>query len=111
MDMDKGIHECECLKCQAANEHPEWQVHHQMNLLVSRLDEQQRRWYVAIESRRVGHGGDKLLSQITGLDVETIRRGRRELEGELADRPPNRIRKKGGGRPSAEKSHPGSEGS
>lgn len=111
MDMDKAIHECECLKCQASNDHPEWQYHHQMNLLVSRLDEQQRRWYVAVESRRVGHGGDKLLSQITGLDVETIRRGRRELEGELADRPPNRVRKKGGGRPSAEKSHPGSEGS
>jgi hypothetical protein len=110
MDMDKAIHECECLKCQARNDHPEWQLHHQMNLLVSRLDEQQRRWYVAAESRRVGHGGDKLLSQITGLDVETIRRGRRELEGELADRPPNRVRKKGGGRPSAEKRHPGSEG-
>jgi hypothetical protein len=79
-----------------------------MNLLVSRLDEQQKRWYVAVESRRVGHGGDKLLSQITGLDVETIRRGRRELEGELVDRPVDRIRQKGGGRPSAEKRRPGS---
>ena len=106
--MEKAIHQCECPKCQASKEHPEWQLHHQMNLLVSRLDEQQKRWYVAVESMRVGHGGDKLLSQITGLDVETIRRGRRELDGELADRPPDRIRQKGGGRPSAEKRHPGS---
>ena len=51
------------------------------NLFLSRLDEQQRRWYVALESQKVGHGGDRLLAQITGMNVETIRRGRRELEG------------------------------
>jgi hypothetical protein len=79
-----------------------------MNLLVSRLDEQQRRWYVALESQRVGHGGDKRLSQVTGLDVETIRRGRRELEEELADRPVDRVRQKGGGRHRVEKTTPDS---
>jgi hypothetical protein len=79
-----------------------------MNLLVSRLDEQQRRWYVALESQRVGYGGDKLLSQITGMDVETIRRGRRELECDLADRPPDRIRQPGGGRKAIEKTIPDS---
>jgi hypothetical protein len=47
-----------------------------MNLLLSRLDEQQRRWYVAVESQRVGAGGDRLLAQITGLDEKTIQRGR-----------------------------------
>jgi hypothetical protein len=26
-----------------------------------RLDEQQRRWYVAVESKRIGAGGDRLL--------------------------------------------------
>ena len=71
-----------------------------MNVFLSRLDEQQRRWYVALESQRVGHGGDHLLSQITGMDVETIRRGRRELETELEDRPVDRERRPGGGRPS-----------
>lgn len=80
-----------------------------MNLLVSRLDEQQRRWYVALESKRVGHGGDKLLSQITGMDVETIRQGRRELERDLADRPADRIRQPGGGRKPIEKTTPDSE--
>jgi hypothetical protein len=56
---------------------------------------------VAIESMKVGYGGDDLLSQITGINVETIRRGRRELEADLADRPTDRVRLPGGGRPSA----------
>lgn len=74
-----------------------------MNLFLSRLDEQQRRWYVALESREIGHGGDTLLSQITGMDVETLRRGRRELDEELVNRPAERIRQEGGGRPPIEK--------
>jgi len=72
-------------------------------LLLSRLDERQRRWVVALESERVGRGGDRLLSRITGLDVETIRRGRRELNTALRDRPPGRIRRPGAGRPALKK--------
>lgn len=74
-----------------------------MNVFLSRLDEQQRRWYVGLESKKIGHGGDSLLAQITGMDVETIRRGRRELEEDLQNRPTDRVRQEGGGRPSAEK--------
>jgi len=74
-----------------------------MNLLISRLDEQQRRWYVALEAKRLGHGGAILLAQITGLHVDTIRRGREELDDELANRPADRVRLPGGGRPPVEK--------
>ena len=74
-----------------------------MNLLCSRLDEQQRRWYVALEANRIGHGGDRLLSQITGLDEKTIRRGRGALATLLADRPAERVRRPGGGRPTVKK--------
>lgn len=74
-----------------------------MNLLLSRLDEQQRRWYAAVEAGRLGHGGLVLLTQITGLDDKTIRRGRQELAGSLADRPSDRVRLPGGGRPPVEK--------
>ena len=74
-----------------------------MNLLCSRLDEQQRRGYVALEANRIGHGGDRLLSHITGLDDKTIRRGREELATSLADRPAERVRRPGGGRPTIEK--------
>ena len=74
-----------------------------MNVLLSRLDEQQRRWYVALESKKLGHGGDKRMSEITGMNVETIRRGRQELENSLADRPVDRVRLPGGGRYRVEK--------
>ena len=58
---------------------------------------------VAGESQRVGAGGDRLLAQITGLDEKTIQRGRQELAGELAERPQQRVRLPGAGRPRAEK--------
>jgi hypothetical protein len=74
-----------------------------MNLLMSRLDESQRRWYAAVESARLGHGGDKKLSEITGLDEKTIRRGREEMNESLESRPIDRVRLEGGGRPLEEK--------
>ncbi len=94
---------CQCPHCQQATPHPDWERHHLMNLFLSRLDEAQRRWYVALESTRVGHGGDDLLSQITGLDEKTIRRGREELAASLAQVPTDRVRRPGGGRPPVEK--------
>jgi hypothetical protein len=74
-----------------------------MNVFISRLDEAQRRWYVALESQRIGQGGDRLLSQITGLDEATIRRGRAELQADLAPCPQDRVRQPGAGRPPVEK--------
>jgi len=74
-----------------------------MNVFLSRLDEAQRRWYAALEADRAGPGGDRLLAQITGMDERTIRRGRGELAAGLADAPPDRVRRPGGGRPPVEK--------
>ncbi len=71
---------------------------YQLNLLMSRLDEQQRRWMAALEAKRLGHGGTQKLRDITGLDINTIRRGRRELDAGLVHRPIERIRVAGGGR-------------
>ena len=70
---------------------------------MSRLDEQQRRWYVAVEANRIGHGGIRLLSQITGMDEKTIQRGQQELEQDLAEQPTEQIRQQGGGRQRVEK--------
>ena len=100
------IHQCACGNCQQDGDHPERELHRRMNLLLSRLDEQQRRWYVALESQRVGHGGDRRLSQITGMNVETIRQGRRELDASLQGRPVGRVRLAGGGRPAVEQKDP-----
>ena len=97
------VHTCQCPNCLQEAEHPDKEVHHQVNLLLSRLDEQQRRWYVAVEANRIGHGGVRSLSQITGIDEKTIRRGQQELADELVERPIDRVRLPGGGRPSVEK--------
>jgi hypothetical protein len=97
------LHECGCPVCQASADHPDKAVHRRINLLASRLDENQRRWFVAAEAMRIGHGGDQLLSQVTGMNVATIRCGRRELEGSLEDCPAERVRRVGGGRPPVEK--------
>jgi len=103
--MDINIHVCQCTHCQQQNEHPDQLYHRQINLLISRMDEQQRRWFVAFESIKLGHGGIELMHQITGMDQKTIRRGRRELEKELEGRPRDRIRLQGGGRNRVEKKH------
>ena len=96
---DITVHQCQCPACVRGEDHPDRHLHHTINLLLSRLNEQQRRWLAALESQKIGHGGDKLLSEITGLHPDTIRRGREELDADLQDRPTDRIRKPGGGRP------------
>ena len=101
------MHTCQCPTCQQPGDHPDKAMHRRVNVFLSRLNEQQRRWYVAIESTKAGYGGDVLLSQITGVNVETIRIGRRELAADLADRPTDRVRSEGGGRPLVEKKRRG----
>ena len=96
------VHDCGCPECRAG-EHPERDSHRQLNLLLSRLDEQQRRWVAAREASRLGHGGFQRVAAITGLHPETIRRGRDELAEDLRTRPANRVRLPGGGRPRVEK--------
>ena len=77
-----------------------------MNVLLSRLDEQQRRWYAALEATRLGHGGERLMSHITGLDPQTIRRGRRELASECSERPAEGVYEHPGRGVSAPKKRP-----
>lgn len=97
------IYQCQCGLCQQSVEHTEKMLHHQINLLLSRLDEQQRRWYAAVEATRRGRGGIKAVSEITGMDEKTIARGQRELGTNLSARPHDRVRLAGGGRPPLEK--------
>jgi hypothetical protein len=103
MTAEMTVHVCGCFACRTGEEHPQREDHQQLNLLLSRLDEQQRRWVAAREAKRLGHGGFERIAEITGLHPETIRRGRDELEDELQSRPIDRVRLPGGGRPSVEK--------
>jgi transposase len=91
-------HECKCPRCLQPEDHPDKQLHHQLNLLLSHLSEQQRRWVAAYEAKRLGWGGQTHVSLITGLNRVTIIRGQRELDQELQDRPAGRARVSGGGR-------------
>jgi len=75
-------------------------------LFYSLLDEQQRRLYAGLESLKQGHGGDRKLAQILGLDEQTVARGRQELLA--AKIQADRVRQPGGGRPRVEKKHPAS---
>lgn len=97
------VHICECPICQEGNDNTVIGHHSQINLFLSRLTEPQRRWYVGLLSQAPDSPSDRQLSLITGLDKNTIQRGRRELINELTDLPQGRQRRPGGGRRSAEK--------
>ena len=99
----KIIHQCKCKECKDGTDLVMKEVHHQMNVMMSRLDEQQRRWYAAVEAKRLGRGGITRVRRITGLDDKTIRRGMAEMSKDLSDRPTERVRAEGGGRPRVEK--------
>ncbi len=60
------IHQCECEDCHKTKAHPDQELHRNMNLLFSRLDAQQRRWYAAVEAQRAGQEGTRLMSLIWG---------------------------------------------
>jgi hypothetical protein len=70
-------------------------------LFFSQLDEQQRRLYAGLEAQKIGHGGDRKIAELLGLDVHTVAKGRRELFGEQVQR--GRVRKQGAGRKATEK--------
>lgn len=70
-------------------------------LFFSLLDEQQRRLYAALESFKLGYGGDRKMADILGLDVSTVARGRRELLEH--DVKVDRVRRVGAGRKLIEK--------
>ena len=94
------VYRCRCRACRSHADTSTKQLHARINLLVSTLDERQRRLYVGLESQRLGHGGDRTLAEITGLSVDTVAAGRRELETAQLS---TRTRAPGGGRPRAEK--------
>ena len=70
-------------------------------LFLSVLDEKQRRLFAGLESLRLGRGGDRRIAEWTGLDPHTVAKGRAELQEH--DVQLGRVRRPGGGRPSAEK--------
>lgn len=70
-------------------------------LFFSLLDERQRRLYAALESMKLGHGGDRKIADLLGLDTGTVAKGRRQLLS--GDVEIERVRREGGGRKPLEK--------
>lgn len=73
-------------------------------LFYSVLNEKQRRLFAGLESLKIGYGGDKLISSFLNISPETVSKGRSELV--FGNFEKNKIRKKGGGRPSIKKKIP-----
>jgi hypothetical protein len=97
-----SVYKCGCEKCLSGTVHPEYELHRHTNLLLSQLDEKQRRRFVAVLAEQVGlkHGGVLVLAKITGMSEKTIRRGLHELRAGLEGEAMGRIRRPGAGRPS-----------
>ena len=72
-----------------------------MAFFMSLLDERQRRLFAALESMRLGRGGDQAVARATGMDPHTIAKGRQELQER--DRQLESVRRAGGGRKRVEK--------
>jgi hypothetical protein len=100
------IHKCECDICQTGSDEAVRAHHRHINLVMSRLDEAQRRWYVASLSSGPGAPSDEVLAQITGLSSKTIQRGRQDLEAGFREVELGKQRRGGGGRKKAEKKTP-----
>jgi hypothetical protein len=73
-------------------------------LFFGLLNERQRRIFAGLESLKAGTGGDAQIARLLGIDPHSVARGRRELlEGKIDA---TRVRRRGGGRPAAEKKLP-----
>jgi len=104
-DRNMRITSCGCDKCQTQTFHNEKQLHAHVNLLLSRLNEKQRRWLAALLAEQIGlsDGGVRQVSRICGISEKTIRRGLKELNNNFLNMPGERVRRSGAGRPATRK--------
>lgn len=85
----------------SVNEETDWLNH--LPLVLSELDEKQRRWVAGLLSEMLGRGGISRIAELSGLDPKTIRQGRIDLSQQLSGYPKDRIRRAGAGRPTLKK--------
>ena len=101
----RAPYRCPCPDCLSHPNGPTAREHRVINRLVARSDERARRLFVGFLARKHGRGGIAALHRITGLDRNTIARGRRELV--RGGDPPGRVRRPGAGRKRTEVRSPG----
>jgi Rhodopirellula transposase DDE domain len=71
-------------------------IRQRWNAVGSKLDERGRRMFAAAEVQAAGHGGLKIVSEITGLARSTINRGEDDLD--VAPLAKGKVRRSGAGR-------------
>src|SRR5262245_47826674 len=101
---------CDCPDCLGGAEHPDAQYHRELRLFLSRLNDEQRRLYAAVESHRLGRGGVSRVADVMGLCPATIARGRHELADLLQGKSIEKERKPIPGRPRIEQQYPAIKG-
>ncbi len=100
-----AIRRCSCPECRREPDGAVVREHRTLNRIIACADERSRRLVAGFFAGLYGHGGITRLARITGLDRNTIARGRRELD--QADvLPPGRVRRPGGGPKRVEDRHP-----
>ena len=70
----------------------------QVRAFYATLSEKDRRRYVAVEARRVGHGGIEYVAKVFGCAQRTIERGLADLDKLPHDLAAGRVRRPGAGR-------------
>ena len=75
-------------------------IEEQMVHFFQSLSEKDRRRYAAVEAAKLGHGGMACLARLFGCKVDTIERGKQDVEQLPEDEAADRVRKKGGSKTS-----------
>jgi transposase len=81
-------------------------LHEKYQALALFMDERVLRRWAAAEARSLGRGGTSAVSTVTGLSRTTIRAGIAELHQPAPELPPERIRRRGAGRPRLTRTDP-----
>ena len=89
------IHRCSCPECRREPDGEVARKHQAINRIIACTDERSRRLVAGFLARLYGHGGITRLARITGLNRNTIARGRRELD-QADSLPTGRVRRLGG---------------
>lgn len=74
--------------------------------LLKRLNEQQRRHVLGLLACLLGYGAESFLAEKFAVNRRTVRKGKRELLDGFESLPTEKLRKPGGGRPKLEKKVP-----
>ena len=76
MATEFAVHQCACVACQAGN-HPDQKDHRYLNVILSRLDEQQRSWVAGRDARtqvnKIRHQERLAANDIQELRLQAIR--------------------------------------